>query len=237
MSATMANRVGRTVSAVVALAAVVGVSGCGVQFARLGPSSTAAAPVGPSGAGLSQLPVLPEDTAAPYRRADWGDWIYDPQSKCNTRELVLRRDGAGVSVDGQCRSTCPEAAAPCWTSSYDGAAVRAASQLEIDHVVALAEASRSGAAAWPPQRRAAFYNDLDNLVAVSSRSNESKSDRDPGSWRPTDQKSWCRLASTVVLVKTRYGLSVDASERDGLAAMLATCPPAAQPPPPPAAGG
>jgi hypothetical protein len=56
----------------------------------------------------------------------------------------------------------------------------------------LAEASRSGAAGWPADRRAAFYNDLDNLVAVSSRSNESKSDRDPGAWRPTDQASWCR---------------------------------------------
>lgn len=236
MSATMTNRVGRAAAAAVALAAAVGMSGCGLQFAPLGPSASATPPAGAGGAALGQLPMSPEDTAAPYRRADWGDWVYDPQSKCNTRELVLRRDGAGVTVDGQCRSTCPEAAAPCWTSSYDGAAVRAAAQLEIDHVVALAEANRSGAGAWPADKRAAFYNDLDNLVAVSSRSNESKSDRDPGTWRPTHQASWCRLASTVVLVKARYGLSVDTAERDGLAAMLATCPPV-NPPAPPAAGG
>jgi hypothetical protein len=41
-------------------------------------------------------------------------------------------------------------------------------------------------------------------------------------------------------VKARYGLSVDAAERDGLAAMLATCPAGGQPPAPapaPAAGG
>ncbi|GGS61055.1 HNH endonuclease family protein [Actinokineospora fastidiosa] len=162
----------------------------------------------------------PEDTGAHYRRADWGDWDYDPASKCNTRERVLARDGRGLKVDAQCRPTCPQG--DCWTSPYDGVAVDDASDLQIDHIVPLAEANRSGARRWTKDERETFYNDQDNLVAVTARSNQSKGDDDPGRWRPV-RGHWCDYATRYVTIKARYRLSVDPVEHAELARMLNTC--------------
>ncbi|WP_435853827.1 GmrSD restriction endonuclease domain-containing protein [Streptomyces sparsogenes] len=60
--------------------------------------------------------------------------------------------------------------------------VDAAGQLDIDHVVPLKEARRSGAAAWTTEDRKAFANDLvhSQLIAVSARSNRSKAERPAG---------------------------------------------------------
>ncbi|MFC5291336.1 HNH endonuclease family protein [Actinokineospora guangxiensis] len=180
---------------------------------------------GPSSAGpppsLSALgEPKAEDTGAHYRRDDWGDWDYDPSTKCNTRERVLARDGTGLDVDSQCRPQCPSG--KCWTSSYDGEVVGDAGDLQIDHIVPLAEANRSGARKWSAEQRGRFYNDMDNLIAVTGSSNQSKGDDDPGRWRP-DRGAWCDYATKYVTVKARYKLSVDRAEQAELARMLDTC--------------
>ncbi|TDP92817.1 HNH endonuclease family protein [Labedaea rhizosphaerae] len=172
---------------------------------------------------LAGLTVRVADTGAHYKRADWGDWEYDPGTKCNTREQVLRRDGHGIKTDSQCRSTCPEGAQACWTSLYDGVAVTSASKLQIDHVVPVSEAAHSGARPWSKAQREAFYNDTDNLVAVSVHSNESKGDRDPAVWRPPAHDAWCLYARAYIHVKAKYKLTIDQAEHDALVSMLHTC--------------
>lgn len=181
-----------------------------------GPSSGAAPP--PSLTELGE--PRPEDTGAHYRRDDWGDWDYDPATKCNTRERVLARDGRGLDVDSQCRPRC--AGGECWTSPYDGVVVGDAGDLQIDHIVPIAEANRSGARKWSKEQRKRFYNDEDNLVAVTSRTNQSKGDSDPGKWRPA-RENWCEYATRYVTVKVRYKLHADAAEHAELKRMLNTC--------------
>ena len=46
--------------------------------------------------------------------------------------------------------------------------------VQIDHVVALADAWRSGAWQWDAQRRQEFANDPENLLAVDGQANEDK---------------------------------------------------------------
>ena len=46
-----------------------------------------------------------------------------------------------------------------------------------------------------------------------------KSDRDAGEWTPARHGAW--FAERVIAVKLEYGLSVDATERDALEALLA----------------
>lgn len=171
---------------------------------------------------LAALTVAPEDSAAHYARTDWGQWAQHGQ--CDTRENVLTAQGRGVVVDGACRPGCPAALPPCWTSPYDDVTTADPAALQVDHLVPLAEAAHSGAAAWTPAQRHGYYNDPRNLVAVTAHANTSKGDRDPGEWKPSARDSWCAYATGWASVKAKYGLTADQAEMDALTVMLATCP-------------
>ncbi|MFD6331651.1 DUF1524 domain-containing protein [Streptomyces niveus] len=83
--------------------------------------------------------------------------------------------------------------------------------MQIDHVGPLAEAWDSGAKNWTPKRREAYANDLDaerSLVAVTSRTNQSKADRYPADW---------------VATKLRWDLTADAREINALRGIAAGC--------------
>ena len=105
---------------------------------------------------------------------------------------------------------------------------------DIDHIVALAEAYDSG---LREERYRDFGKDLDNLtVADPSVNRHRKSDKDAADWRPAQNAGW--YASRVMAVKQKYGMSVNPSERDSLAAFLAadssrvvTCPAGSARPP------
>lgn len=114
-----------------------------------------------------------------------------------------------------------------WVSIYDGATTTTdPSTFDVDHMVPLAEAWRSGAHGWDPELRARFANHLDepdHLIAVTASSNRSKGDRPPNEWRPPAQSSWCRYATAWIQVKVTWDLSGTTAERDALGQMLATC--------------
>lgn len=112
---------------------------------------------------LSGLTVRPQGPQDGYSRDKFPHWI-TISGTCNTRETVLRRDGTNVQVDGSCA-----AISGSWFSPYDGATWTAASDVDIDHVVPLSNAWKSGAASWTTSQRQSFANDLSNpqLIAVT----------------------------------------------------------------------
>lgn len=169
---------------------------------------------------LNTLQVRVEDTGAHYDRSQWGGWT-GQGAGCDTRATVLIRQGHDVHQGRSCRPMCP--VGKCWTSPYDGVSTSNPSEIQIDHRVPVKEANRSGARDWDTTRRARFYNDQANLVAVSAHSNTSKGDKDPGRWRPTNRAAWCDYATGYVATKRTYGLSIDQPEHDSLLAMLRTC--------------
>lgn len=166
-------------------------------------------------AGLDALTVRVEDTGAHYDREAWGDWTVE--GGCDTRERVLKTQGRDVRTGAGCKIT-----AGTWVSSYDGVTVTRAGDLDIDHIVPVKEANRSGARNWDAARRSAFYNDTDNLVAVTARSNRSKGDDDPAKYLPAHDR--CGYATRYVAVKVEYRLSVDQAEHDALETVLRHCP-------------
>lgn len=169
-------------------------------------------------ATLAGLTVAVEDTG--YNRNDWGGWT--SVGRCDTRETVLAQQGDGEVVDDQCRPACPAALRrPCWTSPYDGRPTADPAELDIDHLVALAEAEQSGARNWPPEMRHRFANGTTNLIAVTAAVNRAKGDRDPAQWQPAKWR--CGYAARWVRVKAAWSLSVDAAERDALGGMLRGC--------------
>jgi hypothetical protein len=166
---------------------------------------------------LAALDVRPEDTGHDYDRDNWPHWSYVGDG-CDVRDQVLQEQGTDVrvSTDGECTVT------GTWVSIYDGVTVTDSSELDIDHLVALGEAADSGVRDWSESDREAFANDLDQLVAVTARSNRSKSDQDPAEWLPELDR--CGYVTRWIEVKTRYELSVDQAEHDAIAAVLAQCP-------------
>lgn len=181
-------------------------------------------PAAPAADLLESLPIRPEADRAAYEREAFGDgWSVGPTG-CDTRAEVLAAESTVPATRGpdECRVVAGR-----WVNIYDGNATTDPSDLEIDHVVALAEAWDSGAADWPPDRRVAFANDVahqDALIAVTTSSNRSKSDSDPAEWLPADNGTWCWYAAAWIEVKAAWELSVDQVEHDALADVLDGCP-------------
>lgn len=153
-----------------------------------------------------------------YSRDLFPHWIAI-SGNCNTRETVLRRDGTNVTVDGACYPTSGS-----WYSPFDGVTTSTPSSVSIDHVVALAEAWRSGASSWTTTRRRDFANSLNSpeLIAVTTSSNSSKGDRDPASWQPSRTAYRCTYARMWIGVKYTWNLSLQSSEKSALSSMLST---------------
>ncbi|AEV89003.1 hypothetical protein ACWT_7994 [Actinoplanes sp. SE50] len=155
---------------------------------------------------------------AGYSREKFPHWKSTGKN-CDVRDSVLERDGTKVKKSG-----C-NVVAGTWKSVYDDKSLTAPGQADIDHVVPLANAWRSGAAKWTTDQREAFANDLDRpqLVAVSAASNRSKGDQDPSTWKPPAKAEWCTYATDWVTVKAYYKLTVLQKEKDALKEMLETC--------------
>lgn len=112
-----------------------------------------------------------------------------------------------------------------WQSYFDGVTLTDAQQVDIDHIVPVANAWRSGARRWGAERRRDFANDFvdSQLIAVSSSSNRSKGDKGPEAWRPRRRAAWCLYSRWWVQVKQHWRLTVTRSERAEFGRMVATC--------------
>ncbi len=168
---------------------------------------------------LASLTVKTEGSTSGYSRDLFPHWI-NQSGSCDTREQVLKRDGTGVTVDSSCQPTAGR-----WYSVYDATYVETSSGVDIDHIVPLAEAWKSGANAWTTARRQQFANDLSiaQLIAVSASSNRSKGDQDPSEWQPTNSSVHCIYAREWIWVKYTYSLSLQSAEKTALQQMLSAC--------------
>ncbi len=156
-----------------------------------------------------------------YKRSLFKHWLDIDGDGCDAREQVLKRDAVGFAQVDPFRCFVVEAD---WLSPYDGRRTTDRSDVDIDHLVALKEAWDSGAWQWSEAQRTAFANDTTDsrtLIAVSSSSNRSKSDRDPSNWMPPLRGYWCTYSANWIAVKARWNLSMDQSEWGRLNNLLA----------------
>jgi len=167
-------------------------------------------------AALSRLKVQSEYQSG-YSRDKFGSrWTDADGDGLDTRaEVLIAESKVRVFISGGIVRTGK------WISLYDNRTWKNASSLDIDHVVALSEAWKSGAYRWSASRRLAFANDLGvswSLRAVTNYVNRSKGDRDPDSWLPPYRAATCTYLVGWVAVKLRWGLSVDADEKSAISA-------------------
>ena len=207
--------------------------------------STAVSPASTTGAAASPTPViLPTATTAPsasglilpvaiaavpdslpkYDRGTWRHWVDEDRDCQNARQEVLIAESitpVTYEPGDQCR-----VAAGSWRGPYTGKAVNSPSELDIDHLVPLENAHRSGGWAWDRERKRDYANYLgydDHLIATTSSANRSKGSKGPEAWRPELESYWCSYATSWVKVKNEWGLTVTQDEYAALAEMLSTC--------------
>jgi hypothetical protein len=183
---------------------------------------------------LDELTVTTSGSMSGYSRDRFPHWRSDGDRSCNVRDAVLRRDAQQVSVENGCNVV-----GGTWHSVYDGVLLTDPAKVDIDHVVPLANAWRSGAAGWDDTKRGDFANDVTRpeLIAVSAASNRAKGDQDPAQWRPKNRGYWCQYALNWIAVKHHWRLTVTSAEKAALSEMLGTCPSSSAPqtsPPAPA---
>ncbi|MFE3449993.1 HNH endonuclease family protein [Nonomuraea sp. NPDC059194] len=142
------------------------------------------------------------------------------RGRCDAREAILARDGRRVRRNAACHPVKGR-----WYSPYDGKWLKSERLIDVDHVVPLAYAWRSGARNWSQARRRAFANDLTRpeLIVVSHSVNIAKGGQGPQSWRPPRRGYWCRYATSWITVKHHYRLFVTRREKVALLNMLRTC--------------
>lgn len=96
---------------------------------------------------LAALTVAATGLQDGYARDLFPTWI-TISGTCDTRETVLKRDGTNIVINSAYTTTSRK-----WVSPYDGATWTAGSDLDIDHVVPLSNAWKSGASAWTTAQR------------------------------------------------------------------------------------
>ena len=176
--------------------------------------------IAPTSAAEKITLVITDDQIGGYSRNLFKHWIDVDKDGCNTRyEVLIAEAVVKPKVGADCYLTGGR-----WRSPYDGKVFTNPTSLDIDHMVPLAEAWRSGAWAWTAAQRMDFANDLEDsrsLLAVTASLNRSKGDRDVASWLPI--KAQCNYISNWIAVKWRFDLTVDPIEGEFLKAKIAAC--------------
>lgn len=146
-----------------------------------------------------------------YNRKDYtgsSAWI-DADKDCqNTRAEVLVEESIDSVVFRKGKTCVVDSG--LWLCPFTGKLYKKANDLDIDHIVALEDAHRSGAMYWSKDEKKAFANymeDRGHLIAVYKSENRKKGSKGPEDYLPPDprfQKEYCRI---YVRIKVRFGLT------------------------------
>jgi hypothetical protein len=172
---------------------------------------------------VAKLEVKDEEKSDSYSRDRFRHWV-NVEGKCSARQYTLREESL-IKVSYSDEAECVVSSGK-WLSLYDGVTLTDPSGVDIDHMVPLKEAWESGAHSWNDAKRRSYANDIGDprsLIAVSAKSNRSKSDRDPQDWMPTEKSYTCTYIADWVAVKYRWNLSIDMKEREALISYAEEC--------------
>ena len=170
---------------------------------------------------VALLPIGAPD----YDRGEWPHWT-DQDGDCqDTRHVVLTaesRTAVTYRTDRRCRVKTGQ-----WYGAFTGQTITSPSDLDVDHLVPLDNAHRSGGWAWSGERKCEYANNLtdpDHLTAVTSGANRSKRAKGPERLRPPGGPSWCRYATGWTTIKATWSLTVTQPELTVLRGIPGTCP-------------
>ena len=185
--------------------------------------TTVAAAAGGTNALAVRVATIPPNLPK-YDRGDWRHWVDDDGDCQDARQETLIAEAVGA-VRYERADECRVASGD-WVGAYTGERFSDPGDLDVDHMVPLANAHRSGAWQWDDERRREYANYLargNHLIAVKAAANRAKSDKGPEDWMPPRQEYHCQYAADWVDIKQRWGLTVTPREAEALREMLAGC--------------
>lgn len=152
------------------------------------------------------LLVLSANSFADYDRHEWLPRWSDFDRDCqNTRhELLIRYSMAPVTFTNERKCTVKTG---LWLDPYSGQFYTLASDLDIEHVVALKWAHDHGGADWPLSKKRQFAEDPENLWVVQDRLNQQKSAQGPHEWLPPYAPARNVYLHRYGEIMKKYGLS------------------------------
>ena len=161
--------------------------------------------------------AAPEAALGAYNRKDWPHWV-DIDNDCqDTRSEILQRDNIGTIKFKRNRG-CSVSWGK-WVCPYTGKTFTKASDMDIDHIVPLSHAHKTGGANWTREKKRAFANDPMNLLTTEDNINQEKGDKGPDEWKPPQKSYWATYAGKWRAVKKKYGLVVSGAEEKALVDM------------------
>lgn len=170
------------------------------------------------------LTVKGKSASTGYERDEYGSgWVDVDRNGCDTRNDMLNVRLVNLDMSGTCKVLAGDLADP-YTGTWIHFERGGASEVDIDHMVALGDAWIKGASSWEFAKRVAFANDPLNLEPVDASANRQKGASDASAWLPSYKAFRCEYVARQVAVKTKYGLWVTQPELDAIVRVLDSCP-------------
>lgn len=173
-------------------------------------------------------PALPKKSG--YRRSFFGRAWTDKNNTflghnhCDTRDDILRLYSVTPPIfkQGNCKIATTTIYDPY--SGVKAVYVRKRNNgIDIDHIVPLKWAWRTGAQHLTLMQRTDLANDPLNLVPVSSHWNRQKGPAPVDAWLPPNKAFRCEYAARYAQVKAKYHLWVTSSENNTLQRFRSRC--------------
>lgn len=156
-----------------------------------------------------------------YDRSKWKHWTdYDSDCQNTRHEILLATSNVPVTFTSTSNCTTDTG---MWLDPYTGNYYTLASDLDIDHVIALSYAHEHGGASWSSKIKELFANDLENLLAVDDNLNSSKGNKGPNDWMPPNEAYHCSYAYIWKSVAEKYDLALAKEDADKISEILAGC--------------
>lgn len=177
-------------------------------------------------AALDTLTVRDFGSNGDYKRALFGEaWDDVDKNGCDTRNDILARDIAGAKIDSKCLVQTGS-----FNDPYTGKVIAfdrskgGGGGVDIDHIIPLSLAWKTGASEWDASKRLSFANDPLNLLASDSSENRKKGDKDASQYLPPNTSFHCEYVARQVTVRAKYGTWVTPAEKKAIYTVLQTCP-------------
>lgn len=168
---------------------------------------------------LTFLPPLA--FAQDYDRDEWGGWQDYDRDCLNTRHELLQAQSL-VEVTYTSDSGC-YVATGAWQGPFTGQVYTQASQVEVDHVIALRYAHEHGGAGWSALLKKVFANDPENLLIVDGGENSSKGWQGPSGYMPPNEGYHCEYARRWLHLVRKYELDIPSADRLAITGVMNGC--------------